>query len=84
MSAITEKVHRTTLELLGWPASTRAMLAEKLLASLEEEEPSEQIEKAWKKEASKRYKAYKAARVTTRPHAEVMREALRLVGRKRK
>jgi putative addiction module component (TIGR02574 family) len=77
-------LEKTALELLGLPASTRAMLAEKLLASLEEEAPSEKVEKAWKKEVLKRYRAFKAGKVTVRPHAEVMRDAYRLVKAKPK
>jgi len=54
------------------------MLAEKLLASLEDDEPSQEIEKAWKSEAMKRYRAFKAGKTKPRPHVEVMREAYRL------
>jgi hypothetical protein len=70
--------------LLGLPASARATLAEKLLTSLEGEEPSGRVEKAWKKEALKRYRAFKAGSVVVRPHAEVMRDAYRLVKTKPK
>ena len=77
-------LEKTALELLGLSASSRAVLAEKLLASLEEEEPSLEIEKAWKKEALKRYKAFKTGKVTPRRHGEVMRAAFRLVKRKPK
>jgi len=72
-------LERTALELLGLPASARAMLAEKLLASLEEEEPSEENDNAWKREALKRYRAFRAGKTKPRPHEEVMREAYRLV-----
>lgn len=60
------------------------MLAERLLSSLEDDEPSEEIEKSWNKEAMKRYKAYKAGKVKTLGHAEVMREAYRSVAVKPK
>lgn len=70
---------KQAVKLLGLSTSSRAFLAERLLASLEAEEPSEKIERAWKKEALKRYQAFKAGKVTVRPHAEVMRDAYRLV-----
>ncbi|HEY9174158.1 MAG TPA: addiction module protein [Verrucomicrobiae bacterium] len=73
-------LERTALDLLGLPSSSRAFLAEKLLASLEDEEPSDEVERAWKKEALKRHRAFKSGKVAVRPHAEVMREAYRLVG----
>ena len=77
-------LEKTALDLLGLPSSSRAFLAEKLLASLEDDEPSDKIEQAWKKEASRRYRAFKSGKVVPRPHAEVMREAYRLVnGRSR-
>jgi len=69
-------LEKTALNLLGLPTSSRAVLAEKLLASLEDEEPSEEIEKAWNKEALKRYKAFKSGKVKVLSHDEVMREAL--------
>jgi putative addiction module component (TIGR02574 family) len=72
-------LERTALELLGLPASARAMLAEKLLASLEDDEPSEKIENAWKSQALTRYRASRAGKTKPRPHEEVMRDARRLV-----
>lgn len=77
-------LEKTALELLGLPTASRAMLAEKLLASLERDEPSEEIEKAWKKEALRRYRAFKAGKSAARPHAEVMRDAYRLARSKAK
>jgi len=72
-------LEKTALDLLGLSSSARAFLAEKLLASLETDEPSDKIERAWKKEALRRYRAFKSGKVTLRPHAEVMRDAHRLV-----
>ena len=77
-------LERTALELLGLPASARAVLAQKLLASLEDDEPSEGIEKAWKGEALKRYRAFKAGKAKPRPHEDVIREAYGLVKEKTK
>jgi putative addiction module component (TIGR02574 family) len=76
MSAITEKL---LLEILGLPVKTRAFLAQQLLDSLEEEEPSEEVERAWKKEVQRRYKDYKAGKTVGRPHQEVMQEAYRIL-----
>ena len=70
MNATLEK---KALDLLGLPTTSRAFLAEKLLASLEDDEPSEEVERAWKKEASRRYKALKAGKAKAQPDAEVMR-----------
>jgi len=83
MSATADKVEKKALELLGLSSSARAMLAEKLLASLEDEEPSEEIETAWKRESLKRYKSFKAGKTAGRSHAEVMRDAQRLIRRKK-
>jgi Putative addiction module component len=75
-------LEKTALDLLGLPTSARAMLAEKLLASLEKDEPSDAIERAWNKEALKRYKAFKAGKVKVLSHADVMRDAYLAVGAK--
>jgi hypothetical protein len=72
-------LEKTALELLGLSSSSRALLAEKLLARLEDEEPSKEIEKAWRKEALKRYKAFESGKTTPRKHADVRRDAFRLV-----
>jgi hypothetical protein len=72
-------LEKTALDFLGLPSASRALLAEKLLASLEDDEPSGETERAWKKEAMKRYRAFKSGKTVVRPHAEVMREAYRLV-----
>lgn len=58
------------------------MLAEKLLASLEKDEPSDAIERAWNKEALKRYKAFKSGKVKALAHADVMQDAYLAVGAK--
>jgi len=54
-------------------------LADEGLAGLKDEYSSKGTEKAWKKEALNRYKAFASGKVTLRRHAEVMRAALRLV-----
>ena len=55
-------IEKAALELLGFSASARALLAEKLLASLEDEQPSEKAERACKKQPLKRRRAGKAGR----------------------
>lgn len=52
MSTTTQKL---LVELLGLPQKARAQLAERLLASLEENESSPQIETAWKEVALRRW-----------------------------
>ncbi len=79
MNATLEK---KALDLLGLSTSSRAFLAEKLLASLEDHEPSEEVERAWKKEALRRYRALKSGKTKARPHAEVMRDAQKLLKHK--
>ena len=77
-------LEKTALNLLGLPTASRAVLAEKLLASLEDEEPSQEIEKAWNKEALRRYKAFKTGKVKILPHSEVMHDAyLAIAGKHR-
>jgi putative addiction module component (TIGR02574 family) len=79
MNAILE---RRALELLGLPIHSRALLAEKLLASLEDESESEEVAEAWKKEALRRYKAMKSGKTKAHSHAEVMRDARKLLKKK--
>jgi putative addiction module component (TIGR02574 family) len=63
------------VEALSMPRKTRAEIAERLLASLEDEGSSAQAEKAWNNEAMKRYKAFKTGKVKPVRHEAVMREA---------
>jgi putative addiction module component (TIGR02574 family) len=72
-------LEKAALELLGLPAASRALLAEKLLASLEDEPACPDVDKAWKREALRRYNAFKAGKIAGRPHAEVMRDAYRAI-----
>ena len=72
------RLEQAAIELLALPANSRAMLAEKLLASLEDDEPSPDVERAWKREVVKRYKAFKAGKATPVRHEVIMREAYRM------
>ena len=65
------------LDLLGLPASGRAMIAERLLTSLEENDASADVEAAWTEEALRRYEDLTAGRSTCRPAEDVMRDAYR-------
>jgi hypothetical protein len=66
---------RAALELLGLPASARAILADRLLANLESDEPSGEIEKAWKREALKPCRAFDEGKLTERNAAESLQDA---------
>ena len=63
-----------TLELLRLPSSQRALLAEKLLASLEEDSHHD-VESLWLAEAEKRFQEIQTGVVQGRPAEEVLREA---------
>jgi len=59
---------------LGLSLSERAALAERLLASLDAPDEAEN-ERLWVEEAERRYAAYKAGQTTSRPAADVLRDA---------
>ena len=71
MSATTETLF---IEALSLPARSRAMLAHKLLASLEDEEASAPIEEAWKLEALDRCKAFDEGSLRERAGDDVIRD----------
>jgi putative addiction module component (TIGR02574 family) len=75
MSITAQKI---CIEVLSLPRKSRAEIAERVLASLEDRADKD-VEKAWKREALKRYKAFKAGKIKARPHSEVMRDAHRLL-----
>ncbi len=55
---------------LRLPKHERALLAERLISSLDEED--EEIERAWAEEAQRRYLRYKAGEGTARPLEDVL------------
>lgn len=61
-------------EALKLPSYDRALLAERLISSLESEDNAD-VEKLWVEEAERRYKEYKEGKVKVRPAAEVIGEA---------
>jgi hypothetical protein len=67
-------IEQITLELLGLPAQYRALLAEKLLSSLEDSIVSD-TESLWIKEAERRFKEIQEGTVICRPAEEVLRDA---------
>lgn len=61
-------------QALKLPVHDRAMLAERLIASLDELSSAEN-EKMWVEEAEARYEAYKRGELTARPVEDVLRDA---------
>ncbi len=76
MSAATKDLF---VEALSLPTRARAELAHKLLASLEEQDVSPEIEAAWKQEALDRCKAFDEGKISERDAADVMRDVRRKV-----
>ena len=63
-------------EALNLPEKERALLAERLLCSLDNETPDFNEER-WLQEAERRYEEYKAGRMTARPAEDVFEDANR-------
>jgi putative addiction module component (TIGR02574 family) len=59
---------------LKLPPKDRAILAERLITSLDSLEGSEN-EQLWVEEAQRRYKGYRKGKITARPAQDVFREA---------
>ena len=71
MSTTVEKI---ALELLGLPAESRALLAEKLIERLDEKGDKD-IEALSAKEAKRRRREIKSRKVKCKPAKDVLREA---------
>ena len=67
-------LEKMSLDLLGLPAASRAALAAKLLASLDELEDPES-EKLWIAEAKKRLKEMRENKISHRSADKVLRSA---------
>ncbi len=67
-------LEKIALELLGLPAKSRALIAEKLIESLDEKEDTD-TEALWIKEAKKRSREIKSGKVKCKPAKDVLREA---------
>lgn len=61
-------------EALTLPTADRAALAERLISSLDETDEAE-IERLWVAESARRYRAYKAGKIPSRPAAAALRDA---------
>jgi len=60
-------------EALRLPSHEQAQLAERLIHSLDEEDP--EADKLWREEAERRYRAYKEGKVKTKSADLVFKEA---------
>lgn len=69
-----------TEEAIKLPAASRALLADKLVESLESEEPDE-IQRLWVAEAIRRRDEVRSGRIKPVPGEEVLEEVRRLVRR---
>ena len=69
-----------TEEAMQLPAGSRAQLADKLVESLQSEEPDE-IQRLWSAEAIRRRDEIRSGQVKPIPGEEVLEEVRRLVGR---
>ena len=67
------KVKEIEEEALRLPSHERAQLAERLIHSLDEEDP--EAEKLWIEEAERRYQAYKEGKVKAKSADLVFKEA---------
>jgi putative addiction module component (TIGR02574 family) len=72
MNATTEQVF---IEALTLPARERAVLVQRLLASLQSEAGSAEVEAAWKQEVIDRGRAFDEAQLTERDAQDVLRDA---------
>ena len=71
MSPDVQEIEEKALNL---SSHQRALLAEHLISSLEDEEDAE-AERLWIEEAERRYREYKEGKVKTKPSAQVFKEA---------
>ena len=74
-----EKTEQVFIEALSLPTQVRAELAHKLLASLEQEAGSPEIEAAWKQEVVERCQSSDQGQIKERDAADVLRDAYRKV-----
>lgn len=79
MSAASENLQELRREVLSLPHSTRALIAEEFLESLEEE--NSEVETAWAKEAERRFEEIKSGKVKTIPGEAVLLKARALLSK---
>ncbi len=68
------KIQEIENEVLSLPPQERAIIAEHIIRSLDDEEDPE-VERLWIAEAERRYKEYKEGKVKSRPASLVFKEA---------
>lgn len=73
-----DPLDRIALELLGLPARTRAVLASRLIASLDEG-AEEDCEELWLSLAQRRLEEFRSGKVVPRDSEDVLREARSLL-----
>lgn len=71
---MTSKIQEIENEVLALPPQERAIIAEHIIRSLDDEEDPD-VERLWIAEAERRYKEYKEGNVKTRPSALIFKEA---------
>jgi putative addiction module component (TIGR02574 family) len=71
---VSVRIARIEEEVFRLPFRERALLAEHLISSLDEEEDPE-AERLWIEEAERRYKEYKKGKVKAKPAEVVFKEA---------
>ena len=74
MNGTTEQVF---IDALSLPTKVRAELVHKLLASLDEAEPTPEMAEAWAREVRDRYEAFQRGEITDRDSDDVMRDLSR-------
>jgi len=68
-------LEQISLEVLGLPTKHRAILAEKILRSLDEDETTTgNMEALWQEEAERRWRAFQEGTAKCRPADEVLRD----------
>ncbi|MBI5308943.1 MAG: addiction module protein [Planctomycetes bacterium] len=67
-------IHEIESKALKLSSRERALLAEHLISSLENNEDAD-AERLWIDEAERRYREYKEGKVKTRPAAQVFKDA---------
>lgn len=72
MSTITDKV---CIEALSLPRDARVEIAHRLLVSLENEEFSDDVSEAWRKEIDRRRQDFREGRANSVSAEEAMRQA---------
>jgi hypothetical protein len=68
-------MEQLAIQLLGLPAKARAILAEKLIASLEEEQAAGDVDALWAEETERRLKEAEEGAVGLRPAEAVLTDA---------